>query len=451
VSLARLAPLSMIGLLTACTSMPERPLLPTPDPAAIFAAPPPASTTTAVAAWWTRALDDTASNRVKVALANNPTIRERAQSLAAAEARLAVAEANLGPSLSLDASVTERDADQASTTVRQAGVDASLPIDANGALRDRRQAARARLDQQRATLADQRATIARDLVIAMIDRWEARQRGALLREQLDIAATLLTLIELRFAQGVASSVDVLQQRDQRAALRQQLPIAERDAWRAANRLSRLAGGIPGGTTDPMEKPEISAAFAFVEPAALLETRADLRASRAAVAAADADFAAALADRLPTVNLSGNALRSAVSGNYTTILSATLAAAFTLFDSGRIRALAEQSRAELAAVGERHIANWLDAVFEVDDLLFERVSLEERLTLSSERLASAQQLLDAAQRRYAQGVSDYLPVLDALRDQQQQQRDHLSLQAELQRTRVRLHFALGDGPATGAAT
>mgnify|MGYP001812372306 CR=1 FL=1 len=123
----------------------------------------------------------------------------------------------------------------------------------------------------------------------------------------------------------------------------------------------------------------------------------------------------------------------------------MGAAFTLFDSGSIRAVAAERRAELAALGERYLVDWFAAVFEVDDLLFERASLRERLDLSSQRLVSAQQLLDAAQRRYERGVSDYLPVLEALRGLQQQQRDHFALRAELVRTRVRLHNALGDAP------
>jgi outer membrane protein TolC len=52
------------------------------------------------------------------------------------------------------------------------------------------------------------------------------------------------------------------------------------------------------------------------------------------------------------------------------------------------------------------------------------------------------LLQAATRRYERGVSDYLPVLAALRGQQQQQRDHLALQAELARIRVEVHHAMG---------
>lgn len=441
---ARLATLPMIGLLTACISMPEPPILPTPDDTASFAAPRPERQTADGPAWWVRTLDDPTASLVEAALDSNPSIREAKQALAAAEARLALAEANLGPSASIDASITERDSDGPSVTTGQAGIGLDLPIDVSGALSDRLQAAGARLDRQRALLANQRAELARDLVVAVIDQWEARQRSALLDEQLEVAETLLRLIELRFAQGIASSVDVLQQRDQRAALRQQQPIAERDAWRAANRQRRLAGRTPGAAVSGSTSPAIEDRFALVVPQALMTTRPDLRASAAAVAAADAEFAAALADRLPTLNLSGSGVRLVVSGDYTSVLSATLAAAFSLFDSGRIRALAAERRAELAALGERHIANWLDAVFEVDDLLFERASLAERLALSAQRLASAQQLLDAAQRRYAQGVSDYLPVLAALRDLQQQQRDDLALRAELQRTRVRLHFALGDG-------
>jgi outer membrane protein TolC len=138
----------------------------------------------------------------------------------------------------------------------------------------------------------------------------------------------------------------------------------------------------------------------------------------------------------------------VAGDYATLLSATLDAAFTVFDAGRTNAIAAQRRAELAVLGERHLAAWLDAVFAIDDLYAEIANLDERLALSGQRLDSAQQLLRAARGRYERGVSDYLPVLDALRDLQQQQRDDLALRAELQRVRVRLHHALGDRSSGG---
>lgn len=453
-ALARIPVITAALLLAGCTSMPERPVLPVIDAAAGFAAPLPDTFDAGAEPWWLRVVNAQTQQLILTALAGSPGLREAAQRVTAAQARLAQADADRGGRAVLDADATLLDNRETSNESLQLGVDASVPIDVSGALERRREAAQARLLAQRAGLAQSRMELARDYLLALIDSHEARQRTLLLNKQVEVAGTLLRLIELRFSQGLASSVDVLQQRDQRAALRQQLPIAARDRWTADNQLRRLAGRAPGDTdiVDDETLPLVGTAFALVAPAALVETRPDLRASAAQVAAADADFAAALADRLPTLTLSGGALRRVVSGDYTTLLSAALGAAFTLFDAGNTRAIAVERRAELAALGERHLALWLDAVFDVDDLLFETASLEERLTLSSQRLTSAQQLLGAAQRRYERGVSDYLPVLEALRGLQQQQRDDLALRAELHRARTRLHHALGQpAPITANAT
>ena len=99
-------------------------------------------------------------------------------------------------------------------------------------------------------------------------------------------------------------------------------------------------------------------------------------------------------------------------------------------------------AQLVAAGEQYLTDWFEAVIEVDDLMHAEASLQERILLSEQRLCTVDTLLTAARRRYERGVSDYLPVLAALRGQQQQQRDHLALQAALARSRVRLHRALG---------
>ena len=444
-SLTRLLMLPALALLASCTGLPERPTLPTLDMTAQFAAPLPGNAATRVLPWWRRALGEATGAAVESALATNPDLREAARQVDVAQAQLEQAQAGLAPTADLEADARRQDDRRDTTDTLQLGVDARVPIDVSGALSDRRDAARFRLVTQRALLAQRRNELARDVLLALVDSREARARARLLAEQIEVADTLLRLIELRFVQGIASSVDVLQQRDQRAALRQQVPVAERDRWTAENRLRRLAGRSPGFELSiPGDAlPQVGEEFMMVAPNTLVETRPDLRASAARVSAADADFAAALADRLPTLSLSGGALRRVIEGDYSTLLSATLSAALTLFDGGRLRAVADQRRAELAALGERHLANWLDAVFEVDDLLFEVQSLRERLLLSRERLDSAGQLLDAATRRYKRGVSDYLPVLEALRGLQLQQRADLALRAELQRARARLHHALGD--------
>jgi outer membrane protein TolC len=132
----------------------------------------------------------------------------------------------------------------------------------------------------------------------------------------------------------------------------------------------------------------------------------------------------------------------MSGDVTTAISMVIDAALTLFDSGSKVAIAEEQRAALVAAGEQYLADWFAAVIEVDNLIHAESRLRERIVLSEHRLKTVDTLLTAAKRRYERGVSDYLPVLAALRGQQQQQRDHLALQAELARTRVRLHRAIG---------
>jgi outer membrane protein TolC len=181
---------------------------------------------------------------------------------------------------------------------------------------------------------------------------------------------------------------------------------------------------------------------------LLTRRPALRAGSARLAEADERFAAALADRWPQLSLSAGGLTRAISGDVTSIVNAAIDATLTLVDSGRKIAIAEQRRAQLVAVGQQLLNDWIQAVVEADTLIYEEHSLRDRIALSEQRLVTAEALLKAAQRRYERGVSDYLPVLAALRGLQQQQRDHLALQAELARVRIRLHHALGHAPNRG---
>lgn len=433
-------------LLGACTSGPERPAPPAINTDAEFSAPFPAAAMSPSAGepWWRQAVTETIWPPLEQALSANPQLREAAAEIEAAQAQLSQAEADRGPNLVLGADYQARRESGDTRNSRSIGVDGSVPVDVSGALADRVNATRFTLQ---ATIADAdqlRSDLARDFLFALIDGAEATQRIALLDRQIEVSKTLLRLTELRFAQGLASIVDVLQQRDDLAALRQQIPLTRLEQKTAGNALRRLGARTPEQlpVLTVQTLPEVIGDFAPIQPVDLLDRRGSLRASRARIEAADARFAAALADRLPTLGLSSDVITRAMSGDVTTAISAMIAAALTLFDSGSKVAIAEEQRAELAAAGERYLADWFAAVIEVDNLIHAEARLRERIVLSEHRLKTVDTLLTAARRRYERGVSDYLPVLAALRSQQQQQRDHLALQAELARTRVRLHRAVG---------
>lgn len=444
----RLLTIALAGTLSACGVAPQRPAPPLADPASVFSAPYPATAAadTPAGPWWHRTLDVTTANAVSRALGANVALRRAQADVAAARAALRQAEAAAGPVLAADADAgVQKSASERRTNSRSIGIGAELPLDINGAISANVDAARATLESTIADADQLRSDFARDLMLAVIDGAEARQRQVLLIAQTDLASRLLRLIELRFTQGLASSVDVLQQRDQLASLRQQMPLATLDAQTADNRIRRIAGLVTIADKDLVlaQLPALAEEFATVEPTALLTRRPALRAAKARIAAADARFANALADRWPSLSLSAAGVTRVLAGDATTLISAALDASLTLFDSGRKVAIAEQRRAELLAAGEQLLDDWINSVIAADDLLLTEASLRQRIALSGQRLETAQALLDAAQRRFERGVSDYLPVLEALRGLQQQQRDHVVLEADLARARVRLHHALGD--------
>lgn len=433
-------------LISACSSGLERPAPPAINEDSAFSAefPGAPASPSDTRSWWRKAVSETIWPPLEQTLAANPELREADADVAAARARLDQAEADTGPSLSLGAGARVVKESGDTSNSRSVGADGTVPLDVSGALADRVEAAAASL---RATIADAdqlRSDLARDFLLALIDAAEAAQRFALLKRQIEVSKTLLRLTELRFSQGLASIVDVLQQRDDLAGLREQIPLTLLEQKTAANALRRISAMTPDQTPLLVMQtlPDVYDNFPRIQPVELLDRRSSLRAGRARIEAADARFAAALADRWPTLSLSSEVITRAMSGDVTTVISAAVDAALTLVDSGRKVAIAAEQRAELAAAGEQYLTEWLAAVFEVDNLMHAEARLRERIALSEQRLKIVDTLLLAARRRYERGVSDYLPVLAALRSQQQQQRDHLALQAELARTRARLHRAIG---------
>jgi outer membrane protein TolC len=445
---SRALPLLTVTLLLGCSTYPQRPAAPVFPEEPVYSSVEPTGDVVDRGAgpWWYHAVAAPLADAVGSMLAANPTLREREAVVAAAQARLSRAEADAGAEVELRGELrAQKSSGDDLADSRSAALDASLPLDLNGALARNVEAARLLLQAETAALAQLRHDLARDYLLALLDAAEAAERLALLNEQLAIAEELLRLIGLRFAQGIATGVDVLQQRDQVAALRQQVPAAELARRQAENRLRLLAARHPGLPAGPAGNrlPPVAAPGPAPAPLQLLQSRPGLRAAQARLAAADARFAEALAERWPSLDLSGSLVQRVVSGDVSTLVSAALGAAFTLFDGGAKAAVARERRAELEAAGARYLGDWFEAVIALDDLRLARTGLEARIALSQERLQTADELLRAAQRRYERGVSDYLPVLDALRDLQQQQRDHLALRAELARTLVRLHHAGGE--------
>ncbi|NHK26820.1 TolC family protein [Parvularcula flava] len=445
--------LAGMGLsIAACTSVPPADDL-VPDaglyafPAAaedgVTAEAPLAQTST----WYETAVSPDLATLLGIAAEQNPAIRIQAKRVEQAEANLQSAEANRWIDVVLTGSGSaEYDLDtNDSSDSQRASLGLDLPLDVTGRLRTLRNAARYNLYTSLATYDQTRNTALRDLSLNVVNASEASLLYRLIEEQIETSRTLLQLTELRFAQGQASIVDVLQQRDQIASLEQQLPPLRANRVTAIDAIATATGTPPAEDDMPAllaDIPDITPVATWPQANTLLDTRPDLRASVYALQADNAAYTAAILNRLPSFNLSGSAVSSLVSGNASEFVTATVSGALTVFDSGAKDAAIDFSRAQYEESGILLLQDWLDALAEINGLISQENEGLENIRLTEERLETSRQLLESARRRYRQGASDYLPVLNALSSIQTQERRLINLKAEQARIRIRLHAAIG---------
>ena len=291
-------------------------------------------------------------------------------------------------------------------------------------------------------------TLAAEVSEAWFDLVSVSAQLKLLREQLETNTLYLELIELRFRKGLASSLDIYQQRQALVSLQAQITLLDGSRALLIQRIAILVGKPPSAiSVTPGEVlPALPAAAPGVGlPADLLERRPDVRAARRQVEAADYRVAVAVADRLPALRLSGSAgmqafaLADFLSSPVWNLIASVAA---PLVDGGRRRAEVDRQK----AIVEERLMDYgrvlLQAMVEVEGAL---VNEERQLAYIKdlEQLVELSGLtLSQAQERYNQGLIDYLPVLSAIQGQQRAQLNLIQARRSLISFRIQLCRALG---------
>lgn len=279
---------------------------------------------------------------------------------------------------------------------------------------------------------------------------EQNQLLALLEDQLELAATFLDLIELRFLQGDASAVDVLQQRGQLAEIEAEIPIARSQLGLLENRLDVLMGLPPDGVdrvrTDTAELPTTDDFPAIGVPLGLLVHRPDLLAAQRRVVAQDYEIAVAIAERLPQLTLNGSFTYTDPTGANTLVALGAASLFQPLLDWGLRKAQVDAARAVFEESLLAFSQNYLIAIEEVETTLWQEARQRELIdaTVNLENILS--RTVDETRSRYSLGVTDYLPVLTALQDLQRVQRELIQQRRNLVSFRIQLYRAIG-GPTS----
>ncbi|WP_129778371.1 efflux transporter outer membrane subunit [Peristeroidobacter soli] len=306
------------------------------------------------------------------------------------------------------------------------GVQVSYEVDLWGRLASQTEAERQRYLSQGYTLASLRLTVAAELVRGYLQAQSLSEARAVLEENVQVLDDQLRLSRRRYDVGAISELDLQRFRSELEDSRAQLAETTQQLRAVQRALLLLAGQLPtdervaGINIESEERPPaVLPTVPTGLPSALLNRRPDLRAAEANLAAAGADLSAARRAWLPAIAITGSA--GEVSTNLSDLFKDgvsvwSVAATVTqaIFDGGRRNAAIEISEARRDQLAESYRATVRQAFGEVLDALDARTAADAVYRARSEQSDALRTALRLAQRRYDEGYSDYLGVLDARR-------------------------------------
>jgi NodT family efflux transporter outer membrane factor (OMF) lipoprotein len=329
-------------------------------------------------------------------------------------------------------------------------VDFSYEVDVWGRVRQAVEASRAAAQASAADLETVRLSLHAELALDYFELRSLDAERALLENSVTAFQRALELTQNRFTGGIASQADVALAETELQTTRAQ--AVNLGARRAAleHAVAVLVGKAPAALQLPASPivnppPDIPGGL----PSELLERRPDIAAAERRVAAASAQVGVANAAFFPRLLLTAAAgfesrsLASWLAG-LSTFWSAGPAAALTLFDGGRRRAVKAEAQAGL----EESVATYQEAILrslqEVEDNLADLRVLREEADIQAAAVAAAERSVTLSTNRYRGGVASYLEVITAQNAALANQRAAVSILSRRLAASVLLIKALGGG-------
>lgn len=288
-----------------------------------------------------------------------------------------------------------------------------------------------------------------DVADAYLTLKEAEERTVLAKATLAGRQETVRLLAKRREVGLSGDLDVLAAEGLRESVRAELASLERQRGQAENFLRALIGverpDWPEGRS--LVDQDLSPVIVADVPAEVLIRRPDIIAAEQRLMAANANIGAARAAFFPRVSLTatGGTASPELSGLFDSgsgAWSFTPSISLPIFSGGRNEAnldLAETRKNIAIAEYEKAIQQ---AFREVADALIARTQIAEQIEafLAVEKTQRQRRVL--AEARYQAGVSSFLEVLDAQRDEFSAQQSVIVARRALLSTAARLYKALG---------
>jgi NodT family efflux transporter outer membrane factor (OMF) lipoprotein len=297
-------------------------------------------------------------------------------------------------------------------------------------------------------------TVIADVVRNYIGIRGLQLRLEIARDAVRTAQKSVDLVQTRFDRGLTNELDVTLAKRQLATVRARLPELEAAISHAESRLALLLGAyspelvrelrVSGGL------PRLPSRLRPGVPADLLRRRPDIREAERALASATAQIGVATADLFPAVAFTAGI--GVQGGNQTgktqpihgPIWSAGPAGYWPFLDFGRLDALIDIQELQAHEALVNYKKTVLLAVEEVDDAIKQYRAQQQRRRELAVALEESRRAVDLATERYERGLTDFLNVLDAQRQEFDIEDQDAVAQEAVTIQYIALYKALGGG-------
>lgn len=339
------------------------------------------------------------------------------------------------------------------STLYQAGFDASWEIDLFGGVRRSVESAQARLEASIEDLHAVTLTLLGDVASTYIGLRVRQAQLQITRNNLTAQQDTVGLTKERYRLGLTSYLDVTQAEALRTATESNIPPLEAAIKASMHRLAILLAKEPAALNADLAPtrslPTVEGVLAPGLPAELLARRPDLRAAERQLAAASADIGVATAELYPRFDLTlGLGLQANNSATFaeraSRYWSIVPGVALPIYDGGRRRASIQAKQASYDEILARYRATYNAALEDVENALTAYYTERERNRILTESVRLSEDALALALDRYRRGLTTFLDVLAAQRALYTAQSNLTESNGQLLTDLIALCKALGGG-------
>ena len=333
------------------------------------------------------------------------------------------------------------------------GFDAVWELDIFGKYRREIEAARYDTDATRAARNRVLVSVIADVARAYVDLRGLQVRAAVLKAAIGVLRESLRIVSIRYERGITNELDVTLATRELATLEAQAEPVDAQVRAAEYTVAVLLGAYPEDMVKELSAgamvPSVPNAVALGLPLELLRRRPDIQQAERELAGSNARIGIATAELFPSLFVSGSigferqdAPGLPIIGQH--IWSAGPGAVWPLLDFGQLDAQVEIADLQTRALLVNYKRTIQEAVREVDSNAGLYAAQQLSLGKLETALTASQRAVTLANERYERGLTDFLNVVDAEREEYDIEQQYTAAQVAAAEEFIELFRSLGGG-------